>query len=153
MEYADSVIWDHHTINNIRKLKMVQRRTARLVFVDFHTTSNVTATMNALDPPVKAWSLHERWAQAKLGMMYCIVNLQDDVSMMYITTTEAYMQEHNKRFLISYARISVRQISFFPDRIRLWNIQSRQLVEHFLKIFKEEVQQVQLRYSLQEECF
>jgi hypothetical protein len=40
-EYA-AVIWDPHTAENIRKLEMIQRRAARMVYADYQTTSSVS---------------------------------------------------------------------------------------------------------------
>ena len=47
LEYA-SVIWDLFTDDNIRKLEMVQRRAARMVFSDYRSTSSVTPMLQQL---------------------------------------------------------------------------------------------------------
>ena len=58
-EYS-AVIWDLHTAENIRKLEMIQRRAARMVYVDYQTTSSVSTMLNQLQ-----WTtLQERRAQA-----------------------------------------------------------------------------------------
>jgi hypothetical protein len=40
-EYS-AVIWDPHTVENIRKLEMIQRRAARMVYADYQTTSSIS---------------------------------------------------------------------------------------------------------------
>ena len=73
-EYS-SVIWDPYTAENIRKLEMVQRRAARLVYSNYQTTSSVSAMLSHLN-----WMpLQERRAQAKAVMMYRVVNQQIDI--------------------------------------------------------------------------
>ena len=49
MEYA-TVIWDPSTDTNIRKLEMVQRRAARMVFSDYRRTSSVTHMLQQAAP-------------------------------------------------------------------------------------------------------
>jgi hypothetical protein len=79
-EYS-AVIWDPHTAENIRKLEMIQRRAARMVYVDYQTTSSVSTMLNQLQ-----WTtLQERRAQAKACMMYRVVNqLIDTGEVFYI---------------------------------------------------------------------
>ena len=68
MEYA-SVVWDPFTEDNIRKLEMVKRRAARMVYSDYRRTSSVTPMLQQLQ-----WTnLQERRAQAKVIMVYRIV--------------------------------------------------------------------------------
>ena len=58
-EYS-AVIWDPHTAENIRKLEMIQRTTARMVYADYQTTSSVSTMLNQLQ-----WTtLQERRTQA-----------------------------------------------------------------------------------------
>ena len=69
MEYG-SIIWDPFTTQNTNRLEMVQRRSARFVIGDYHTTSSVTTMLKNLN-----WNtLQERRAQTKAVMMYRIVN-------------------------------------------------------------------------------
>ena len=46
-EYS-AVIWDPHTVENISKLEMIQRRAARMVYADYQTTSSVSTMLNQL---------------------------------------------------------------------------------------------------------
>ena len=48
-EYT-SVISDQFTVDNIRKLEMVQRRSVRFVVGDYRTTNSVTEILNQLTP-------------------------------------------------------------------------------------------------------
>jgi len=72
-EYG-SIIWDPHTTQNINKLQIFQRRSARYVMSDYRTSSSVTTILTNLD-----WNtLQERRVQAKAVMMFLIVsNLVD----------------------------------------------------------------------------
>ena len=81
-EYA-SIIWDPHTNTNINILEMVQRRYARFVFHDYRRFSCVTVMLDQLH-----WaSLQERRAQAKVEMMFRIVNGQVDIPISFLTPT------------------------------------------------------------------
>ena len=74
------IIWDPHTTQNINRLEMIQRRSARFVMGDYHTTSSVTTMLTNLD-----WNrLQERRAQAKAVMMFRIVNNLVDILTTYL---------------------------------------------------------------------
>ena len=57
---------------SIRKLEMVQHRSARMVFSDYRKTSSVKITLHQLQWPC----LQKRMAQAKVTMMFRLVNGQ-----------------------------------------------------------------------------
>ena len=117
MEYA-SVIWDPSTDKNIRKLEMVQRRAARMVFSEFRSTSSVTPTCMLQQ---LQWStLQERRSKTNVVMMYRIVYHLGNISSCHLAPTIS-VRGHNMKFLVPYARTSTYQKSFFPDTIRLWN--------------------------------
>ena len=140
MEYA-SVIWDPSTDTSIRKLEMVQRRAARMVFSDFRSTSSATPMLQQLQ-----WStLQERRAQTKVVMMYRIVYHLVDISSCHLTPTIS-VRGHNMKFLVPYARTSIYQKSFFPVTIRLWNSLPQTVVScPNIDSFKEEVLALRLR--------
>jgi hypothetical protein len=46
--------WDPYTHDNINKLEMVQRRAARYVQNNYHTTSSVTSMIDTLGGPTLA---------------------------------------------------------------------------------------------------
>ena len=140
VEYA-SIIWDPHTNANINRLEMVQRKYARFVFYDYRTTSSVTAMLDQLQ-----WSsLQERRAQAKVEMMYRIVNDLVDIPTSYLTPT-LMMRGHTQKYLVPFARIDVFRHSFFPDGIRLLNALPQQLVDSAsLDCFRGQTQSIQLR--------
>ena len=82
IEYA-SITWDPHTNASINRLEMVQRRYARFVFHDYRRSSSVTAMLDQLH-----WaSLQERRAQAKVEMMFRIVNGLVDIPTSFLTPT------------------------------------------------------------------
>ena len=141
MEYG-SIIWDLHTNSNISKLEMVQRRSARFVMGDYHTTSSVTTMLTTL-----GWNtLQERRAQAKAVMMYRIVNNLVDIPRTYLIPAATTCRGHSLKFLVPYARTSSYQQSFFPDSIRIWNSLPQPVIScNSLESFKGELQSVRLR--------
>ena len=139
LDYA-SIIWDPFTDNNIRKLEMVQRRAARMVFSDYRSTSRITTVLQQLQWP----TLQEHRAQTKVFMIYCIVYSLVDIPLCHLTPTIS-VRGHNMKFQIPYARTSIYQRSFFPDTIRLWNSLPQTVVSSStLDSFKEEVQTVKI---------
>ena len=68
LDYA-SVIWDPQTTENINKLQMVQRRSARMVMTNFRTTSSVSYMIRQLNSPL----LQKRRAQARAFMINRVV--------------------------------------------------------------------------------
>ena len=140
-EYA-SIIWDPHTNANINILEMVQGRYARFVFHDYRRSSSVTAMLDQLH-----WaSLQERRAQAKVEMMFCIVNGLVDIPTSFLTPT-LMMRGHSQRnILFHLLERSSTSTHFSPDGIRLWNALPQQLVDSTsLDCFRGQVQSIQLR--------
>ena len=118
-EYT-GVIWGPFTEDNIRKLEMVQRRAACMVYADFRPTTYVAAPQ---------WPIpQERRAQAKVSMVHRIVY---NLVVNHLAPTIS-IRAHNMRFLVPFARTLVYQRSFFADTIRIWNSlpQSRVLPFH-----------------------
>ena len=141
MEYA-SIIWDPFTQANINRLEMVQRRYARFVFQDYHRTSSVTDMLHKLGWP----TLQERRAQAKVYMIYCIMNSLIDVPSNILPPNSSTRRGHSQMLYVPHARTLTYQKSFIPDTTRLWN----SLPDKTIKctsppMFKEEVQHIQLR--------
>ena len=96
IEYA-SIIWDPHTNANINILEMVQRRYARFVFHDYRRSSSVIAMLDQLH-----WaSLQERRAQAKVEVMFRIVNGLVDIPTSFLTPT-LMMRGHSQRNILSH---------------------------------------------------
>ena len=105
-EYA-SVIWDPHTNANINILEMVQRRYARFVFHDYRRSSSVTAMLDQLH-----WaSLQERRAQAKVEMMFRIVNRLVDIPVSFLTPTDDAWT-FSEKYFVPFARTVIYQHSF-----------------------------------------
>ena len=115
VEYA-SIIWDPFTEANRRKLEMVQRRAARMVFSDHRRTSSVSSMLQQLQWP----TLQERRAQARVTMMFRIVHHLVDVPTNNLTPISS-ARGHGLCFLVPFARTQCYQSSFYPDTIRLWN--------------------------------
>ena len=139
-EYS-SVIWDPYTAENIRKLEMVQRRAARLVYSNYQTTSSVSAMLSHLN-----WMpLQERRAQAKAVMMYRVVNQQIDIPSQILVPTIS-PRGNNISYLVPYARTLTYQKSFFPDGIRIWNsLPSVAVCAPSVDSFKFQIQAVNIR--------
>ena len=141
IEYA-SIIWDPHTNANINILEMIQRRYARFVFHDYRRSSSVAALLDQLH-----WaSLQERRAQAKVEMMFRIVNGLVDIPTSFLTPT-LMMRGHSQRnILFHLLELSSTSTHFSPDGIRLWNALPQQIVDStFLDCFRGQVQSIQVR--------
>ena len=60
LEYASSV-WNPHTLNNINKIEVVQRRAARFCLNEFSHHSSVTSMLSTLNlPPLQQRRERER---------------------------------------------------------------------------------------------
>lgn len=86
LDYA-SVIWDPQTTENINKLEMVQRRSARMVMTNFRTSSSVSYMIRQLNSPL----LQKRRAQARAFMINRVVY---QLSMQHLQTIEVPEPEH-----------------------------------------------------------
>ena len=140
-EYS-AVIWDLHTAENIRKLEMIQRRAAWMVYADYQTTSSVSTMLNQLQ-----WTtLQERRAQAKVCMMYRVVNQLIDIPSQILVPTIS-PRGNNITFLVPYARTIIYQKSFFPDGIHIWNSLPSQAVRApSIDCFKSQIQATTIRH-------
>jgi hypothetical protein len=127
MEYA-SPVWDPHTATNIAELEAVQRRTARFVKDDYHTTSSTSQMIKSL-----GWqSLDLHRTNAKLVTMYRVVhNLVDIPAEQFLKPTTSSMSTRGatQKYLLPYCRTDVYRFSFFPSAVRLWNQLQVQLTE------------------------
>ena len=117
LEYASSA-WDPHTQGCVHQLEAVQRRAARFVKGDYHTTSSTSKMIQDL-----GWQpLQTRRQQAKVTLMYRIVNnLVDIPGEQYLHTTTSVTRGHGLKFIVPYCRTDLLRHSFFPSAIRLWN--------------------------------
>ena len=117
VEYASSA-WDPHTDRNTEKLEAVQRRAARFVTGDYHTTSSVSDMISNL-----GWeSLQHRRTEAKLVMMYRITfGLIDITATTLLHPATLNTRGNSMRYLQPYCRTDLYRCSFFPSGIRLWN--------------------------------
>ena len=138
MEYA-TIIWDPFTDSNVRKLEMVQRRSARVVFSVYRRTSSVTPMLKQLQWP----TLKERRVQ--VVMMYRIVYQLVDIPTTYLIPISS-VRGHGLNYLVPFARTLYYQKSYFPDTIQLWYSLPQSVVScTTLDSFKREVQPVPLR--------
>ena len=140
-EYS-AVIWDPHTVENIRKLELIQRRTTRMVYADYQTTSSVSTMLNQLQ-----WTtLQEHRAQAKACMMYRVVNQLIDIPSQILVPTIS-PRGNNIIFLVPYARTLIYQKSFFPDGICIWNsLPSEAVKAPSIVCFKSQIQATTIRH-------
>ena len=119
LEYA-STIYDPHTQANINKLEMTQRRAARYVTGITDRYSSVTAMLEQF----KWKSLEQRRSQAKVVMMYRIVNGLIAIPLHnYLSYSTSTTRGHSLKLMVPYARLDVYKYSFFPSTVRLWNNQ------------------------------
>ena len=131
-----TVIWDTFTEANIRKLEMVQRRSARMVFSDYRRTSSVSSMLQQLQ-----WlTLQEHRAQAKVTIMYRIMYQLVDMPTTYHLIPISSIRGHGLNYLVPYARTQIYQRSFFSDTIRLRNSLPQSVVTFpTIDSFKREV--------------
>jgi len=105
---------------------MVQRRAARFVNNNFNRTASVTAMLNQLNWP----TLEHRRNQAKLCMLYKIINNLISVPHDHLTQspTTTITRGHSIRYTQLAARTNVYLHSFFPSTIKLWNSLPNEIV-------------------------
>ena len=117
VEYA-STVWDPHDKNDIRRLEMVQRRSARFVTNRYRNRSSVGEMLETLD-----WkSLEDRRKEARLIMMFKIDSQLvaiDNQSLIPPRRLTRHM--HPKSFQTFSACTDYRKWSFFPRTVRDWN--------------------------------
>ena len=139
LEYA-STTWDPHTSNCINQLEAVQRRAARFVKGNYRTSSSTSQMIADL-----GWqTLEQRRQQAKLTMMYRVVNrLVDIPPEPYLRPATISTRGNSVSYIVPYCRTDYLHHSFFPSATRLWN----QLPDHLatapsLDIFKQGLTQM-----------
>ena len=115
VEYG-SVIWDPYTQDNIHKLEMVQRRSARFTTGKYQFQESVSQMMEELKWP----SLETRRKEAKTTMMYKIINKIVDCDFSFTPASHS-LRGHSQKLIIPYAKSQTFQKSFLPDGIRMWN--------------------------------
>jgi hypothetical protein len=117
LEYAGTA-WDPHTKTSINQLEAVQRRAARFVTGNYHTTSSTSQMVADL-----GWQpLAERRSNAKLVMVFRITHgLVDIPAENFFHPTASTTRGHNTRYLLPFCRTDAYLHSFFPSAIRLWN--------------------------------
>ena len=136
MEYG-SMIWDPYTQENIHRLEMVQRRSARFVTGKYKYKYSVTPMLEELGWP----TLQDRRAQSKLTMMFRITNDLVDVNLPLIPAGRS-LRGHSNKFVIPHTKSAVYQKSFLPDTIRMWNSLPQEIAEsNSLNIFKGALKQ------------
>ena len=113
LEYA-SIIWDPQTANNIHKLEMVQRRSARHIMHNYTRHASVTTMLHHLNLP----TLQQRRQHSKSIMLYRIRHqLANIPTATYIIPST----RHTQHYILHYARTLVFQTSFFPSTIKIGN--------------------------------
>ena len=111
IEYA-SIILDLHTNANISIFEMVQRRSARFVLHNYRRSSSVTAMFDQLH-----WaSLQERRAQAKVELMFRIVNGLVDIPTLFLTPT-LMMRGHSQRNILFHLLELWSTSTHFPQMV------------------------------------
>ena len=125
LEYACTV-WDPYKEGQIKKIKNVQRRSARFVPNRYKQTTSITNLLNHL-----GWtSLQSRWKIARLTMMYKILNnmAQVDFERLHKTQepkvqapTKRDRRAHSKQLAWVQCLRNYRRHSFLPRTIPDWN--------------------------------
>ena len=117
VEYS-AAAWDPHAQRNIKKLEMVQRRSARYVTGAFDRRLSVKPMLQDL----KWQSLEERRRLSRLEMMFRIrfdiIDINWSSYLIPLTTTT---RGHQTRFMQQHCHIDGFAHSFFPRTTRDWN--------------------------------
>ena len=115
LEYA-APAWDPHAQNCIQPLEAVQRRAARFVTGDYHTTSSTSSMIKQL-----GWqTLQQRRQYTKVIMVYRIINRLVDIDATPHYRLSAAIN-NTARYMVPYCRTESYRHSFFPSSVRLWN--------------------------------
>ena len=118
LEYC-AVVWDPYTQEQVDKLEMVQRRSARFVLRRYHQTSSVDSMLQQLH-----WeSLQERRAKMRLIILYKSIRQIIAVnSNEYLTPTVLpTRQNHSYTFRQISTTTNYHKYSFYPRTIVQWN--------------------------------
>ena len=118
LEYA-APVWDPHTLNDIQKIEMVQRRAARWVLGDYSPYSSVSDMLRRL-----GWrTLEQRRADSRLVLFYKIVHGYVAVPLpsYVIPLTRISRTSHLLAYRQICARTDYYKYSFFPLTVVQWN--------------------------------
>ena len=118
LEYA-APVWDPHTLNDIQKIEMVQRRAARWVLGDYSPYSSVSDMLGRL-----GWcTLEQRRADSRLVLFYKIVHGYVAVTLpsYVIPLTRISRTSHPLAYRQICARNDYYKYLFFPLTVVQWN--------------------------------
>ena len=116
IEYS-STVWDPYIKEDIHKLEMVQRKSARFVYNNYNSTDSVTSMLQSLQWP----TLEVRRKFLKLILMFKILKDQIHIP----TYNFQPVITHTRGYQYHYAHLQCNcqayRSSFFPSTIRLWD--------------------------------
>ena len=118
LEYC-AAVWDPHTKEQVDKIEMVQRRSARFVLRRHHQTSSVNDMLQQLH-----WeTLQERRAKTRIIILYkSIYNIIAVNSNIYLVPNNSSTRHNHS---LTYHQISTttnyHKFSFYPRTIVQWN--------------------------------
>ena len=113
LEYCSSV-WNQHNKDQVRKVKMVQRRAARFTTNRYRNTSSVSSMLDHLQ-----WeSLESRRSKIQPTLFYKVVqDLVDTPSSAYLTPSTARTRSsHTKKFRQFSPSTECFKYSFYPGQ-------------------------------------
>ena len=119
LEYS-SAAWDPYTMENVKKLEMVQRRAARYVLNRFNYLSSVDEMLQELQ-----WNtLEERRKKDRLVMFYKIHNDQTGIDTGKYLKPLGRICRHvnNQVYEVPFAFTDYHKFSYFPRTINEWNV-------------------------------
>ena len=118
VEYCLTV-WNPYTTEYIKKVEMVQRRSARYVTNRYHNTSSVTSMLDHLE-----WeSLEARRAKNQLTMFFKIIHGLVDIpaSDYLVPASTRTRSQRSLKFLWIPVSSEYYKSSFFPRTVCRWN--------------------------------
>ena len=125
LEYA-STVWSPHTIQDIQKIEMVQRRAVRWSLNSYSTYASVTEMQNQL----KLRTLEQRRADARVIMLFKIIHGLVAIPLPLYFEQPSRMTRHSHPLALRQIHTSANyyKYSFFPAAVVYWNRLPRSVV-------------------------
>jgi len=116
IEYACTV-WAPHSVQDIAKIEMIQRRAARFVHNSYSYSASVSSMLKSLGWP----TLQARRNYLKLLLTYKILNAMISIPSDNFQRVNVNTRGHISHYQCLQTACDSYRFSFFPSTIKLWN--------------------------------
>ena len=116
IEYACTV-WAPHSVQDIAKIEMIQRRAARFVHNNYSYSASVSSMLKSLGWP----TLQARRNYLKLLLTYKILNAMISIPSDNFQRVNVNTRRHISHYQCLQTACDSYRFSFFPSTIKLWN--------------------------------